>query len=171
MPILVFITLFALLDFIVLFAVGSEIGLLTTLLLIIATGAVGLHLIRREGVATLQRAQQRLAQGEIPSSELMTGAALIAGGALLIAPGFLSDSLGLLCLMPSSRRLLGKFLARLPFQIRGLGAGAHYRPGAEVWDQAHREAGKNRRDDTSRQGRETDTPIEGDFIAKDEPRH
>ena len=94
MPLLLFFSLFALLDFVILFSVGSEVGLLTTLLLVLATGFIGLHLIRREGTATLARAQQRFAQGEIPSSELMTGAALIFGGALLMAPGFLSDGLG-----------------------------------------------------------------------------
>ena len=52
MPILVFISLFTLLDFILLFSIGSQIGLLTTLLLVLATGVIGLHLIRKEGVAT-----------------------------------------------------------------------------------------------------------------------
>ncbi|MCP1367727.1 FxsA family protein, partial [Halomonas sp. BBD48] len=102
MPILFAFTLFALLDFVILFSVGAQIGLLMTLLLILGTGFLGLHLVRREGLATFQRAQQRLAQGEIPSSELMTGAALIFGGALLMAPGFLSDALGFMCLLPTS---------------------------------------------------------------------
>uniref|UniRef100_UPI000650F989 FxsA family protein n=1 Tax=Halomonas sp. PR-M31 TaxID=1471202 RepID=UPI000650F989 len=73
MPILLAFTLFALLDFVILFSVGAQIGLLATLVLILATGFIGLYLVRREGVATFQRAQQRLAQGEIPSDELMTG--------------------------------------------------------------------------------------------------
>lgn len=171
MPLLVLFTLFALLDFIVLFAIGSEIGLLTTLLLIVATGFLGLHLIRREGVATLQRAQQRLAQGEIPSSELMTGAALIFGGALLMAPGFLSDALGVLCLLPTSRRMLGRLLARLPFQIRGFGASAHYRRGADDWERDNRYDTHDRHDENTKQGPKSDAPLEGDFIAKDEPRH
>ncbi|HET8792137.1 MAG TPA: FxsA family protein [Modicisalibacter sp.] len=171
MPLLAIFTLFALLDFIVLFAIGSEIGLLTTLLLIVATGFVGLHLVRREGVATLRRAQQRLAQGEIPSDELMTGAALIFGGALLISPGFLSDTLGLLCLLPVSRRLLGRLLVRLPFKIRGFSASSHYRHGADGWNQQSRNDSENQRDEAFEQEPKSGTPIEGDFIAKDEPRH
>ena len=61
MPILFAFTLFALLDFVILFSVGAQIGLLMTLLLILGTGFLGLHLVRREGLATFQRAQQRLA--------------------------------------------------------------------------------------------------------------
>ncbi|SDK86161.1 UPF0716 protein FxsA [Modicisalibacter muralis] len=171
MPLLIVFTLFALLDFIVLFAIGSEIGLLTTLLLIVATGFVGLHLVRREGVATLRRAQQRLEQGEIPSNELMTGAALIFGGALLIAPGFLSDTLGLMCLLPVSRRLLGRLLTRLPSKVRGFGASSHYRHGTDGWNPDSRNANENRRDESPGHGPENTSPIEGDFIAKDEPRH
>ncbi len=75
MPFLVIFTLFALLDFILLFSVGSQIGLLTTLVLVLGTGFIGLHLIRREGVATFARAQERMARGEVPSGELLTGAA------------------------------------------------------------------------------------------------
>ncbi|MEC9483978.1 MAG: FxsA family protein [Halomonas sp.] len=169
MPILFAFTLFALLDFIVLFSVGAEIGLLATLALILGTGFVGLHLIRREGVATLQRAQQRLAQGEIPSDELMTGAALIFGGALLMAPGFLSDALGFMCLLPTSRRFLGKLLSRLPFQIRGFAASAQYKRGSEGWNEESPD-----RDQTTGSARDEEradgSPLEGEFISKDESR-
>lgn len=113
MPILIFISLFTLLDFVVLFSIGSQIGLLTTLLLVLGTGFAGLHLIRKEGVATFARARQRMQAGEVPSSELLTGAALIFGGALLMAPGFLSDALGLACLIPSARQLMFKALTWL----------------------------------------------------------
>ena len=51
--------------------------------------------------------------GEIPSQELFTGAALIFGGALLLAPGFLSDALGIACLLPNARQLLFKALTWL----------------------------------------------------------
>ncbi|EPC03405.1 hypothetical protein L861_17865 [Litchfieldella anticariensis FP35 = DSM 16096] len=167
MPFLLLFTLFALLDFVVLFAVGSHIGLLTTLLLVLATGFIGLHLIRREGVATFQRAQQRLAQGELPSDELLTGAALIFGGALLMAPGFLSDALGFMCLIPNARGLLGKLLTRTNVLIRRF----HYRHGqasGNDWhaadeDPSHSHHAPDHEDDSSHQ------PLEGDFISKDEP--
>src|SRR5690554_2487666 len=117
MPFLLAFTLFALLDFVILFSVGSQIGLLTTLLLVLATGFIGLHLIRREGAATFARARERLERGEVPSGELLTGAALIFGGALLMAPGFVSDALGFLCLIPDARRLLGKLLTVLGLRM------------------------------------------------------
>lgn len=169
MPILFAFTLFALLDFVILFSVGAEIGLALTLLLILATGFLGLHLVRREGIATLQRAQQRLAQGELPSDELMTGAALIFGGALLLSPGFLSDALGFLCLLPASRRLLGRLLSRLPLQVRH----ATFRTRDsqdDDWNQADDRHATRHRQDGEDKGPESVKPLEGDFISKNEPR-
>lgn len=171
MPFLLLFTVFALLDFVLLFSVGSQIGLLTTLALVIGTGVVGLHLIRREGVATFARAQQRMAQGELPSSELLTGAALIFGGALLMAPGFLSDALGFMCLIPNARRLLGKWLGWLGIRLQGLHTQADpYRTrqdSATDWQQANEGRGASsheRPDETPGE------PLEGDFIARDERR-
>lgn len=171
MPFLLLFTVFALLDFVLLFSVGSQIGLLTTLALVIGTGVIGLHLIRREGVATFARAQQRLAQGELPSSELLTGAALIFGGALLMAPGFLSDALGFMCLIPDARRLLGKLLGRLGMRLQGVHvqAGA-YRPrqGSDAdWQQADEARGASYSAHTEGAPEE---PLEGDFIARNERR-
>ncbi|MGB8713418.1 MAG: FxsA family protein [Onishia taeanensis] len=173
MPLLLFFSLFALLDFVILFSIGSEIGLLTTLLLVLATGFIGLHLIRREGTATLARAQQRFAQGEIPSGELMTGAALIFGGALLMAPGFLSDGLGLMCLIPDARRLLGKLLARIGFKGQILGAttsaGARGVP-PDGWEEASGAKREERHEEGASSHSSDQAPLEGDFISRDEPR-
>ncbi|MFD2189715.1 FxsA family protein [Pistricoccus aurantiacus] len=170
MPLLLFFTLFALLDFVILFTVGSKIGLLTTLILVLATGFIGLHLVRREGVATFMRAQQRLAQGEIPSNELMTGAALIFGGALLMAPGFLSDALGIACLLPKARKTLGRLLAKLSYNVKVKGFSQRYQPSND-WEQAGRKgrASENPEETNKPRGQEG-KPLEGDFIAKDEPR-
>jgi len=174
MPILLIFTLFALLDFVILFAVGSHIGLLTTLGLVLATGFIGLHLIRREGVATFARAQERMNQGEIPSGELLTGAALIFGGALLMAPGFLSDALGFMCLIPNARRLLAKSLTWLGVRMKGLHVRAEtYRPrqGSDAdWQQAspHGDDATQRRNEPGSAGDER--PLEGDFISRDERR-
>lgn len=170
MPFLLFFTLFALLDFVILFSVGGQIGLLTTLGLILATGFLGLHLVRREGAATFARARQRLELGEIPSSELLTGAALIFGGALLMAPGFVSDALGFLCVIPGARRLTGRILARLNFSVRGM-AYAHRstRTGGESGWQADSRPDDEGRDSRARDG-DHESPLEGDFIGRDEPR-
>lgn len=152
MPILLFISLFTLVDFVLLFSIGSRIGLFTTLLLVLGTGFIGLHLIRKEGVSTLARARQRMQVGEIPSQELFTGAALIFGGALLLAPGFLSDALGIACLLPNARQLMFKALTWL-----GLKSAAGQQQQQTNYEQA----------DTSRPGGQ-EGPIEGEFISRDE---
>ncbi|WFE72023.1 FxsA family protein [Halomonas sp. M1] len=156
MPILIFISLFTLLDFVLLFSVGSQIGLLTTLLLVIVTGFVGLHLIRKEGVSTFARARQRMQAGEIPSNELLTGAALIFGGALLMAPGFLSDALGLACLLPNARQLMLKGLAWLGLKT--------------VHKQQYQANASNQRQSQrhDQESEHPDTPLEGDFISRDD---
>ncbi|MCE9680934.1 FxsA family protein [Halomonas alkalisoli] len=170
MPFLFIFTLFALLDFVILFSVGSNIGLLTTLALVLGTGFVGLYLIRREGTAALARAQQRMEQGELPSSELLTGAALIFGGALLLAPGFLSDALGFLCVIPGARRVLARLLAiaNLRLQVLASRRGGRRHGQADDWQQARGEqAGK---EGPRRAGQDDgdDRPLEGDFISRDE---
>ncbi|WP_416140517.1 FxsA family protein [Halomonas sp. HK25] len=176
MPFLLAFTLFALLDFVILFSVGSQIGLLTTLLLVLATGFIGLHLIRREGAATFARARERLERGEVPSGELLTGAALIFGGALLMAPGFVSDALGFMCLIPDARRLLGKLIARLGIRAQGIHVGGGHGDGPRQghdadWQQA---SGSRRpydaRDASSSHGDDQDGPLEGEFISGDDRR-
>ncbi|MGP9678563.1 FxsA family protein [Halomonas sp. AOP27-A1-41] len=163
MPILVFISLFTLLDFILLFSIGSQIGLLTTLLLVLATGVIGLHLIRKEGVATFSRARQRMQAGELPSSELLTGAALIFGGALLMAPGFLSDLLGIACLLPTARQLMYNALMWLGLKTRvnseqATSTKTHRREGTAYHENSHSNANTSHKE----------TPLEGDFISRDE---
>lgn len=170
MPLLLLISLFTLLDFVVLFSVGSEIGLLMTLILIFVTGVGGLHLIRREGAYNLARAREKLNVGELPSSELLTGAALIFGGALLMAPGFLSDALGLACLIPNARRLMFKLLAWLGIaRIKAHGEASYNRADkyqSNDWYQ-HKSQGS---DQTEKRRQEADSgePLEGDFISRDE---
>ncbi len=90
--------------------VGGLIGTLPTVLLVVATAAAGIALLRHQGLATLRRAQDTLGRGEVPALSLLEGAALLVAGALLLTPGFLTDALGFLLLIPPLRRRL---LARL----------------------------------------------------------
>ena len=98
--------LYPLLELAVLIKVGSAIGVLPTLLLIIATAVLGGLLLRVAGVATAWRAQERLARGELPEQEMLEGLLIAVGGGLLLLPGFISDVFGLLCLIPFTRRLM-----------------------------------------------------------------
>jgi len=86
--------------------VGSIIGALPTVFLVVFTAVLGAFLIRLQGFATMQRVQAMLARGEIPAIEMLEGVVLLISGALLLTPGFFTDTLGFLCLIPSIRRRL-----------------------------------------------------------------
>ena len=84
--------------------VGQAVGLAPTILLVLATGVGGAALARREGLRTLAAIQGDLAEGRLPGSALLDGAAILFGGALLLTPGILTDVLGLSLLLPPTRR-------------------------------------------------------------------
>jgi len=105
--------LFPIIELAVLIQVGSAIGVLPTLLLVIGTGVLGSVLLRVAGVATAWRAREKLARGEMPEQEMLEGLLIAVGGGLLLLPGFISDIFGVLCLIPFTRRLLiGRLLKR-----------------------------------------------------------
>lgn len=98
--------LFPFIELAVLIQVGSAIGVLPTLLLVIGSAVLGVVLLRVAGVATAWRARERLARGELPEQEMLEGLLIAVGGGLLLLPGFVSDLFGLLCLLPFTRRLM-----------------------------------------------------------------
>ena len=85
--------------------VGGWIGLWPTLAVILLTAAAGTWLIRAQGVGVLMRARRTIAGGGAPLREAFDGACLIAAGALLLTPGFLTDAAGFLLLAPPFRDL------------------------------------------------------------------
>lgn len=101
-----------LIEVIILIQVGSIIGVLPTVLLIVLTAVCGIWLLRAEGIATLMRVQSKLERGEIPDTELLEGVMLIIGGALLLTPGFATDAFGFVCLLPGLRRPLANRIIR-----------------------------------------------------------
>ncbi len=92
----------------VLIAVGSVLGALPTIFLILASAALGSFLLKQQGLATWQRFQTSIARQEMPAYELAEGFLILLGGALLLTPGFITDAVGLICLLPSLR---GKIIA------------------------------------------------------------
>lgn len=84
--------------------VGGVIGAIPTILLIIATAALGAFLLRMQGIATINRVQSTLQRGEIPAIEMMEGLLLLISGALLLTPGFFTDTIGFLALVPQIRQ-------------------------------------------------------------------
>ena len=85
--------------------VGGVIGALPTVFLVVFTAVLGAWLLRIQGFSTLQRVKKTLAEGGIPAFELLEGLILLIAGALLLTPGFFTDTIGFLCLMPALRRL------------------------------------------------------------------
>ena len=96
--------------------IGEHIGALSTILLCILTAAIGAILLRIQGILTLLRAQRKLQQGEIPADDLLEGLILLISGVLLLTPGFATDVIGFLCLVPALRSLLALKLLHRIFQ-------------------------------------------------------
>ena len=90
----------------VLIEIGSVVGAVATIGLVVLTAVVGAALMRAQGLATLFRARAAMAKGEVPALELLEGAVILIAGALLLTPGFLTDAAGFACLIPSLRRRL-----------------------------------------------------------------
>ena len=96
-PIFVVVTLA---EIYVLVSVGQAIGGLSTVLLVVITAFIGSSLLRQQGWSTMAKAQQSMSEGRTPAMEMMEGVVILVSGILLLTPGFLTDALGLLGLMP-----------------------------------------------------------------------
>ena len=141
------------LEIALLIQVGGMIGLLPTVALVVLTAVVGIALLRQQGFSTWLRLQQRLATGELPATELVEGAMLLVGGALLLTPGFVTDAIGFSCLIPVlrrplARRLIAALMARAvrfpPPGHASRNSGAAPRPGNVTLDGEFRETPPDR---------------------------
>lgn len=101
-----------LLEIYLLIQIGGMIGFLPTLALLFAAAGLGTYLLQTQGWNTWMRLQQSLSRGELPANELVNGAVIVAGGALLLLPGFLSDIVSLFCLIPFTRRLFAAWVVK-----------------------------------------------------------
>jgi len=98
----------------VLIEVGDQLGALPTVGLVILTAAVGASLVRSQGLQTLMSAQQKMQQGQQPGQEVIEGVMLAIAGIMLVTPGFVTDFLGLILLLPMSRQFFAaKLLERM----------------------------------------------------------
>jgi UPF0716 protein FxsA len=100
----------------VLFQVGQLIGVVPTILLLVADSILGTWLIRREGGRAWRALQTALGSGRMPARELADGALILIGGTMMLAPGFVTDVLGIVLILPLTRpvarRLLTAVVAR-----------------------------------------------------------
>ena len=113
-PGLVFLfTVVPALELYLLFTIGSEIGALNTIMIIILTGVVGASLARSQGFSILMKIQNEFNQGGIPGKEIIHGLMVFAGGLLLLTPGFMTDILGFCLVFPGTRHILFVFVHKL----------------------------------------------------------
>lgn len=132
-PFAILFTLFLLIPMIeiyLLIKVGSVIGALPTMGLVVFTAVLGAFLIRIQGFSTVTRIRETMARGGIPAIEMLEGAVLIVAGALLLTPGFFTDTIGFLCLIPPLRRFVIQRVLQQYFQpfrpaSHDTGGGAH----------------------------------------------
>jgi UPF0716 protein FxsA len=90
----------------VIIQVSGWVGFLNTIALLIVISAAGAWLLRQQGLATWARLQKTLAAGQVPTKEVTDGALILFGGALLLTPGFVTDCVGLILLLPPTRALI-----------------------------------------------------------------
>jgi len=95
-----------------LITVGGIIGPIPTILLVIGTAVVGVQLLRQQGLSTLARLQNSVQQGKLPTTVMLEGVILLVCGALLLTPGFFTDAIGFLMLVPHLRRWVVERLVR-----------------------------------------------------------
>ena len=96
----------------ILIKVGSIIGTLNTIIVVILTAVIGAYMVRLEGLGVLSRIQQNMVQGVFPAEELINGVMILIAGALLLTPGFFTDIIGFLMVFPVSRNVIKRFVKR-----------------------------------------------------------
>lgn len=102
--------------------VGEQVGPLKTILLVILTAVAGVYLLRQQGLSTLGRFQKNMMSGQLPAKEIFEGFFLLIGGALLLTPGFFTDFIGFLCVIPITRQFMAnRILANSNVSMRGAG--------------------------------------------------
>ena len=99
-----------LLEIYVFIKVGERVGAMTTVLFTLFTAVSGVVLVRLQGLVTWYRAQQSLAQGVMPAESMLEGLFLLLAGILLLIPGFITDFVGMLWLLPILRRKMVRLL-------------------------------------------------------------
>ena len=107
-PFLISVILVPVIEIYLLIKIGSQIGAITTIMLIFATAIVGIYYAKYEGLNTLKSGFSQLSRNEAPKYEILSGAAIAFAAILLIIPGFFTDIIGFLLIFPISRKFIFK---------------------------------------------------------------
>lgn len=130
MPLLILFVVVPIIEIYFLIQVGGAIGVLPTILLVIATAFLGTALLRQQGMSTMRRYQENVQQGKMPAKELLEGLALLIGGVLLLTPGFFTDAIGFSLLIPITRQGMIKWiLSKVNFQMMGASSHSYHQQG------------------------------------------
>ena len=105
---------------------GSRIGAMPTIGLIVLTGILGASLARQQGLSVLSKIQREMASGRPPTQELVEGAMIVVGGIVLLTPGILTDIFGFALLIPTFRKSLCKKISQSFTQKMGKSSGFAY---------------------------------------------
>jgi UPF0716 protein FxsA len=100
----------AVLEIYLLIKVGSLIGALATMALLLLISFLGAALVRSQGFRIIVKVREELAQGRLPAAQLLDGVLVLLGGLLLVLPGFFTDFIGIFFLIPATRRLIKLWL-------------------------------------------------------------
>jgi UPF0716 protein FxsA len=155
----------------VLIQVGELFGLWPTIAIVIASAWLGAKYVRQQGIATMQAVQTKMAQGQMPSTEIVTGLLLLVAGVLLVTPGFVTDIFGLSLLIPSVRATFTALVQKKMIINQG-NVGASYHQ-----DSPHQSEAGNIYEHDAQEGFSQDEPqsvslnkgetLEGNFERKD----
>lgn len=163
-----------LLELALLIQLGQVIGFWLTILVVIGTAVIGTTVLRAQGFAVLNRANQTMARGEVPLDSVAEGILLLLGGAFLLTPGLITDTLGFSLLVPRVRRAAISYGFKKILASRNIDISVFTDPADRT--AARRAAGPTQQSDrtarqsdrTARQSRPPDGVIEGEFERIDE---
>ncbi len=148
--------LLPILEMVVLIKVGSAIGALNAVALVILGAVIGLQVIRRQGFSTMVKARQKMAAGELPALEMIEGFMIAFGGMLMLLPGFITDFMGVLLLIPGVRKLLiGKIVSSGHWKVQQ----------TEIYEGEYRKEGPG-----NIHQQQINQTINGDFTREDEEK-
>ena len=101
-------TIVPVIELTLLIKVGSYIGAINTILVVILTAAIGAYMVKMEGIGIMYRIQKNMQEGIFPGDDLISGMMILVAGALLLTPGFFTDIIGFVMLVPVSREFIKK---------------------------------------------------------------
>ncbi|WP_018623406.1 FxsA family protein [Kangiella aquimarina] len=161
----------AVLEIYVLIEVGNWLGAPATIGLILLTGIIGVGLLKHQGLSVFERFKGKMQQGQAPAQEIIEGVLLIIAGAFLITPGFVTDTIGFLWLIPATRSAFAKGMIKagwFKFQKMNGQGNFYYQYNQQSETRTRTEQEERHEEQTKVSGSRI---IEGEYERKDDEKH